>query len=151
MASERPLILWVEDNFDVEMREVREYLEEREKYTLAIARNVKQAKEELEGPSSGKLQTVILDIILPTGEEVARSLEDIRDAGIRLYDEWIKPQRLKVLVLTCRDDEDAVKAFQGERNVTYMTKPVWPEEVEEALDKLLSKEDCGGEACADRP
>ena len=141
MHNNKPVVMWIEDHFDLDMNEILSYLKETNKYDLVIANDQETAEKELNRSGRAIPSLIILDIILPTGSKVAGSYEDdILGGGIRFYDKHIKPRRIKTLVLSCRDDEDAVNAFEGDENVVYLLKPVWPYRLEERLDDLLEQE-----------
>ena len=132
----RPTVLWIEDNLHVEMRVVREYLEESDKYHFLYAETVEEAKKVL-NQYGNSLDAVLLDIILPIGKNVVGSTDEILNGGITLYRERLRPLGVPVVVLSCRDDEQARLAFEKEANVIRLAKPVYPDEVENALDEAL--------------
>ena len=58
----------------------------------------------------------------------------------KVYQEHIKPKGIRTVVLSCRDDNDALMAFEDDDNVVYVTKPAWHDDLEKELDALLKRE-----------
>jgi CheY-like chemotaxis protein len=133
----RPIVLWIEDKQDLEMREVKVHLEDTGKYDLRYAASVVEARKALDAFGS-KIGVVLLDIILPIGEDVVESTDMMLRAGIDLYFDRLKKLNVPVIILTCRNDEEAIAVFRNEP-VRFLNKPVFPEEVEETIDSVPGK------------
>ena len=136
--STKPVVFWIEDKLRDEMNVVMEYLEGTQKYDLRYADTVVEAREALDR-WQGEIDLVLLDVILPIGTETIQSVEEMVTAGITLYHERIKQLKVPVVVLSCRDDEAAVDAFKTEDICGQMFKPVFPDDVEAAIDAALAE------------
>ena len=137
MASDKkPSVLWIEDKLDSLMREAAKYLEGTGKYDLRFATTVTEARKAIQEEAQN-IVLVLLDIIVPPGEETIHNVEEMTDAGILLYRDYIKKLRIPVIVLTCRDDDAAQRAFVDGIGVRMLFKPVFPDEVEKAIDEAL--------------
>ena len=135
-SNGRPIVLIVEDNLKGEMRDVWEYLEETGKYNLECAETVQEAKEKL-NQYGDSIRVVLLDIILPIGDCVVGSTDDILNAGITLYQEVVTQLGIATVVLSCRDDQQTRQAFENDKKVIRLIKPVYPDEVESAIDRSI--------------
>jgi len=137
MASDKkPVVLWIEDKLDSLMKEVAKYLKETGKYDLRSASTVMEARKAIE--EGGKdIALVLLDIIIPVGIERIQNVQEMMEAGIHLYRAYLKKLGIPVVVLTCRDDDAAQRAFVDEVGVRMLFKPVFPDEVEKAIDEAL--------------